>query len=132
MAGLAVTKVSIMRLRAGFLVLLALAFISFMAGRWTATLFSLGWGWATTIGITVAVLIAFVRSRLDRFAYLVVAAIVTLFGAFSAYDFARGPVDWSQGWALALALVPAVLLALAFWDFRNLMREVRIWLHSRN
>jgi len=127
-----VTTASIMRLRAGFLVLLALAFISFMAGRWTATLFSLGWGWATIIGIAVAVLIALVLTRLDRVAYLIVAGIVTLFGAFSAYDFARGPVDWSPGWAFALALVPAVLLGLAFWDFRNLMREVRIWLNSRN
>lgn len=132
MAMMRVTTVSIMRLRAGFLVLLALTFISFMAGRWTAALFSLGWGWATIIGIAVAALIALVLTRLDRIAYFIVAAIVTLFGAFTAYDFARGPVDWSQGWALALALVPAVLLGLAFWDFRHLMREVRIWMNSRN
>jgi len=122
---------SILRLRAGFLILAALVFISVSAGRWTAALFSLGWGWAALIGVVIAVLVALVVTRLDRVAYFGIATIVTLFGAYTAYDFARGPVDWSQGWAFALALVPGVLLALAFWDFRHIVREVRAWLNSR-
>ncbi|MCS0501641.1 hypothetical protein [Ancylobacter mangrovi] len=120
------------RLRAGILVLAALVFISLSAGRWTAALFSLGWIWAALIGVVVAVLIAFIVTRLDRVAYFGIAALVTLFGAYTAYDFARGPVDWSQGWALLLALVPAVILAAAFWDFRHLVAEMRAWANSRN
>lgn len=123
---------SILRLRAGFLVLAALAFVSVSAGRWTATLFSLGWGWAAMIGVVIALLVALIVTRLDRIAYFGIATLVTLFGAYTAYDFARGPVDWSQGWAFALALVPGVLLALAFWDFRHIVREVRLWLNSRS
>ncbi|CAA0094965.1 Uncharacterised protein [Starkeya nomas] len=123
--------VSILRLRAGFLVLAALTFISFSAGRWAATLLSLGWVWAALIGIAVAALIALVVIRLDRVAYFGIAAVVTLFGAYTAYDFARGPIDWSQGWALVAALVPGALLAAAFWDFRHLVGEIRAWANSR-
>lgn len=125
------SKESILRLRAGFLVLLALAFISFSAGRWAAALFSLGWGWAALIGVAVAALIALIVVRLDRVAYFGIAAVVTLFAAYTGYDFARGPVDWPEGWALLAGLVPGVLLALAFWDFRHLVREFRAWANSR-
>ena len=122
---------SMVRLRAGFLVLAALAYLSFVVGRWTATLFSLGFLWAAAIGILVALLLALAASRLDRIAYLIIAAIVTLFGAFTAYDFARGPIDFSQGTATVLALVAGLLLAAAFWDFANLLREFRAWAESR-
>ncbi|MDQ0509563.1 hypothetical protein [Ancylobacter amanitiformis] len=125
-------KISILRLRAGILVLVALVFVSASAGRWMATLFSLGWVWAALIGIAIAVLIGLIVTRLDRLAYFGIAALVTLFGAYTAYDFARGPVDWSAGAALLLALVPAVLLAAAFWDFRHFVGEVRAWANSRN
>ena len=125
------TKQSVLRLRAGLLVLAALAFLSFVVGRWTATLFSLGFLWAAVIGVVVALLLALVISRLDRVAYLVIAAIVTLFGAFTAYDFARGPVDFSQGVATVLAALAGLLLAAAFWDFANLLREFRAWMASR-
>lgn len=120
-----------LRLRAGFLVLAALAYLSFVVGRWMATLFSLGFLWAAAIGIAVALLLALAASRLDRNAYLVIAAVVTLFGAFTAFDFARGPVDLSQGMAAFLALIAAVLLAAAFWDFANLLREFRAWAERR-
>ncbi|MBS9475552.1 hypothetical protein [Ancylobacter radicis] len=122
----------IIRLRAGILVLVALTFISVSAGRWMATLFSLGWGWAALIGVAVAVLIALIVSRLDRVAYFGIAVLIILFASYTAYDFARGPVDWSQGSALLLALIPAVLLGAAFWDFRHFVREVRAWANSRS
>ncbi|GLK84651.1 hypothetical protein GCM10017653_27210 [Ancylobacter defluvii] len=120
------------RLRAGFLVLAALAYLSFVVGRWTATLFSLGFLWAAAIGIVVALLLALAASRLDRVAYLIIAGVVMLFGAFSAYDFARGPIDFSQGTATVLALVAALFLGAAFWDFANLLREFRAWAESRH
>ncbi|WGD31857.1 hypothetical protein AncyloWKF20_08570 [Ancylobacter sp. WKF20] len=125
-------KFPIIRLRAGILVLIALIMVSSAAGRWMATLFSLGWGWAALIGIAVALLIALIVTRLDRLAYFGIAALVTLFAAYTAYDFARGPIDWSEGAAFLLALVPAVLLGAAFWDFRHFVSEVRAWANSRS
>lgn len=119
------------RLRAGLLVLVALGLISFMVGRWAAMLLSLGLLWATIIGMLVAAAIALTLSRLDRLAYFALAAAVTLFVAYGVYDFSRGPVDLSQGLALLLALIPVVLLGLAFWDFRELMSEFRNWAGRR-
>ncbi|GAB4070206.1 hypothetical protein KHC28_19600 [Ancylobacter sonchi] len=126
-----INRPSMVRLRAGLLVLMALAYLSFVVGRWMATLFSLGILWAAAIGILVALLVALAASRLDRTAYLIIAALVALFGAFTAYDFARGPIDFSQGTATVLALVAGLLLAAAFWDFANLLREFRAWAESR-
>ncbi|MFT0862279.1 hypothetical protein [Ancylobacter sp. G4_0304] len=119
------------RVRAGILVLVALALISAMAGRWLATVLSLGFGWAAGIGIAVALIVPLVLSRLDRLAYFIVAGLVTLAVAYLVYDFSRGPVDLSPEWGALLALVPAVLLAAAFWDFRTLMIEVRAWAARR-
>lgn len=121
---------SILRLRAGFLVLLALVIVSGMVGRWMATQFSLGIGWAALIGVAVAALIGIVLTRLDRLTYVIVAALVTLVAAYTAYDFARGPIDWSVGWAAALAVVPVLLLGAAFWDFWRLAHELRSWAHE--
>lgn len=126
------TTDSMFRLRAGFLVLMALIFLSFVAGRWTAALFSLSFLWAGLIGVVVAALVALVISRLDRLAYVIIAAIVTLVGAFTVYDFAHGPVDWSETTALLLSGGAALLLAAAFWDFANLLREFRRWMAARN
>jgi hypothetical protein len=123
-------KPSIMRLRAGFLVLLALLMVSGMAGRWTATLFSLGLGWAALIGLVVAVLIGAVLSRLSARAYIGVAALVCAVLMYTVFDFARGPADWSDGVAGGVALVLGLLLAAAFWDFWRLTHEVRAWAHK--
>jgi hypothetical protein len=124
-------KPAIVRLRAGFLVLLALLIVSGMAGRWTATLFSLGLGWAALIGLAVAVVIGAVLSRLSLRIYLGLAAIVCAVAMYTAFDFARGPVDWSDGWAGGLALLVGLLLGAAFWDFWRLTHEVRAWAHEQ-
>ncbi|MCJ8142410.1 hypothetical protein MKI84_05735 [Ancylobacter sp. A5.8] len=119
------------RVRAGILVLVALGLISVLVGRWLATALSLGFGWAAGIGIAVALIVPLVLSRLDRLAYFIVAGLVTLVVAYGVYDFSRGPVDLSPEWGALLALVPTVLLAAAFWDFRNLMIEIRSWAAQR-
>jgi len=121
---------SIFRLRAGFLVLLALVIVSGMVGRWAATLFSLGAGWAALIGLLVAVLLGIVLSRLDRLTYVIIAGVLTLIAAYTAYDFARGPIDFSVNSALALAVLPVLLLGAAFWDFWRLTHELRDWAHQ--
>lgn len=125
------SRLPLARLRAGLLVLVALGLISFMVGRWTATLLSLGLLWASVIGVVVALAIALILSRLARLAYFALAGAVTFLVAFAVYDFARGPVDLSQGLALLLALIPVALLGLAFWDFRELMGEFRSWVGKR-
>lgn len=129
--GIGGRRLPLARLRAGLLVLIALGLISFMVGRWTATLLSLGLLWASVIGVVVALVIALILSRLDRLAYFVLAGVVTFLVAFGVYDFARGPVDLSQEFALLLALIPVLLLGLAFWDFRELMSEFRNWAGQR-
>ncbi|MFK8250684.1 hypothetical protein [Ancylobacter terrae] len=120
-------RVSILRLRTGFLVLLALGIVSAMAGRWIATLFHLGAGWAALLGLAVSLLAGALLAGLGTRSYVAVAVLVTLLAMYTAYDFARGPVDWSQGWAAAFALLPALLLGAAFWDFRRLVGELRRW-----
>lgn len=123
-------KPSIVRLRAGLLVLLALLMVSFIAGRWTATLFSLGLGWAALIGLAVAVLVGAILSRLSAAAYIGVAAFVCAVLMYTVFDFARGPADWPDGWAAGIALLLGLLLGAAFWDFWRLTHEVRAWAHE--
>jgi hypothetical protein len=113
-------------------VLLALLMVSGLAGRWTATLFSLGLGWAALIGLTVAVLLGAVLSRLSATAYIGVAGLVCAVLMYTVFDFARGPVDWSNGVAGVVALVLGLLLGAAFWDFWRLTHEVRAWAHKHD
>ncbi|HSI40559.1 MAG TPA: hypothetical protein VLA00_08455 [Xanthobacteraceae bacterium] len=117
----------IVRLRAGLLVMLALAIVAFIGGRWSATLLSLGTVWAALLGVALALLLGVLLAGLGPRAYAGVAVVVTLVAMYTVYDFARGPVDWSAGTALALTLVPALLLGLAFRDFWQLTRELRAW-----
>lgn len=129
-AGRGGTKPSILRFRAGFLVLIALLIVSWIAGRWTATLFSLGLGWAAVIGVAVALLVGALLSQLSARSYVVLAILVCALAMYTAFDFARGPIDWSNGWAAGLAVVAGLLLGAAFWDFWRLTHEVRAWVQA--
>lgn len=120
-------QMPIVRLRAGLLVLVALAIVAFMGARWSATLLSLGIGWAVLLGVALALLLGLLLASLGARAYTGLAILVTLVAMYTVYDFARGPVDWSRGTAGALTLVPALLLGFAFRDFWQLTRELRIW-----
>lgn len=125
------TREPVIRLRAGFAVMVALLIVSFMAGRWTAALFSLGWGWAALIGVVIALAIGAILSRLNVRIYLAVAAALCALVMYTVFDFARGPVDWSDGWAIGLAVLAGALLALSFWDFWRLTHEARAWAHEQ-
>lgn len=126
-----IRRESWLRLRAGLLVLAALGFLAVMAGRWMMALFGLPLMWAALAGVVSALLAAAALSALERRAYLALAAGVTLFGAYAAYDFVRGPIDWSREAAAGLALGVALLLGAALWDFGRLLREFRAWMAAR-
>ncbi|MCK0196750.1 hypothetical protein MWN34_07465 [Ancylobacter sp. 6x-1] len=122
---------SILRPRAGAAVALVLVIVATMIGRWMATLFSLGWGFAGAIAIVATLLLAIAIMRLPGRIYALTAALLTLLVGYTAYDFARNAMDVSQGLSFALALVPAFLVAAAFWDFRRLTREFTAWADGR-
>ncbi|WP_132033142.1 hypothetical protein [Aquabacter spiritensis] len=121
---------SILRLRAGILLLLALIMFCISAGRFVAVQFELGWIWATVVALIVAGLIAFGITRLTRKTYFLLATGITLITTYLVFDFLRGALDWSPATALVFALVPCLILAAAFWDFRKLKLEFGGWLNS--
>lgn len=123
-------KPAIVRVRAGLLLLLALILFCVSAGRFVGTQMGLGWVWGLVGALVVAILFGFVLSRLTRKVYFIIAAFVTLLTTYLAYDFLRGALEWSSTMSLLFALVPFVILAAAFWDFRQLKLEVTRWLDS--
>lgn len=122
---------SILRLRAGLLLLATVSLFSISAGRFAAVTFGLGWGWGLALVLAVLLLVAFAMWRLTRKVYLIIAAAVTALTTYFAYDFLQGAVGVSSTTALVLALVPFLVVAAAFWDFLRLKDEIRRWLNSR-
>lgn len=122
---------SILRLRAGLLLLVTVAFFSISAGRFAAVTFGLGWAWGLALVLAALVLLAFALWRLTRKVYLIIAAAVTVLTTYFAYDFLQGAVGVSSTTALVLSVVPLVVVAVAFWDFLRLKEEIRRWLNSR-
>ncbi|MEP9378869.1 hypothetical protein ABLE91_19285 [Aquabacter sp. CN5-332] len=125
-----VGKPSILRLRAGLLLLAALLMFCISSGRFVAVQFGLGWIWGTICALVVAALIGFGLTQLTRKIYFLLAAVITLVTTYFAFDFLRGALGWSGTTAFIFALVPFVVLAAAFWDFRRLKLEVTGWLNS--
>ena len=121
---------SILRARAGFLLVLALCMLCVSAGRFVAVQFGLGWLWGILGALLVAALVVFVLTRLTRKLYFIIATLITLLTTYLAYDFLRGALDWSAGMALVFAAIPFAILAATFWDFRRLKLEVTGWLNS--
>ncbi len=122
---------TILRLRAGFLLLAALLLLCLSGGTFLARQFQLGYGWALLIALVIAAGVGYGVFRLTNKAYLAIAALVTLVTAYFAYDFLRNAMGWSAGLSLTFALVPLVVVGAAFWDFRRLKVEIRAWLNSR-
>lgn len=122
---------SILRLRAGLLLLATVSLFSISAGRFAAVTFGLGWVWGLVLVLAVLVLLAFAIWRLTRKVYLIIAAAVTALTTYFAYDFLQGALGLSSTTALVLSLVPLVVVGAAFWDFLRLKEEIRRWLNSR-
>lgn len=121
---------SILRARAGLLLVLALTMLCVSVGRFSAVQLTLGWKWGTLVALVFAVVLVFVLTRLTRKVYFVIAAIITLLTTYLAFDFLRGALEWSFGCALVFAALPFAILAATFWDFRRLKLEVSGWLNS--
>lgn len=122
---------SILRLRAGLLLLATVCLFSVFAGRYAAVTFGLGWGWGLFLVLGFLVLVGFAIWRLTRKVYLLIAAAVTALTTYFAYDFLQGAVGVSSTTALVLSVVPLVVVGGAFWDFLRLKAEIRGWLNSR-
>lgn len=122
---------SILRLRAGLLLLIALLLFCVGGGTFVARQFNLGLGWALLIALGFVLLIGFGLMQLSNKSYLAIAIIVTVLTTYLVYDFLNAGMQWGTTVALILAVVPLVILSVAFWDFRRLKTELRLWGNSR-
>ncbi|MFG1295419.1 MULTISPECIES: hypothetical protein [Xanthobacter] len=124
-------KASILRLRAGLLLLVGFVLLCAAGGNFVARQFGLGWGWAILIAVVIWVGVGIALARLDARIYFGVALAVTLLLTYLVYDFCSSALDWPGAVSLVLALCATALLAFTFYDFRRLKDELRIWLYRR-
>lgn len=127
----AATSSSILRLRAGLLVLVASVALCAAGGHFVARQFGLGLGWALLLAIVIWVAAGMGIARLDSRIYYAVAVAVTALFAYLVYDFCSSALDWPRTVCLLLAAVAAALLAFTFHDFRRLKDELRRWAYRR-
>lgn len=122
---------SILRLRAGLLLLLAFLVLCGTGGHFVARQFGLGLGWAILLAILIWVGLGMVIARLDSRLYYGAAVAVTALLAYLVYDFSTSALDWPYWVSLALAAVAVLLLGFTFHDFRRLKNELRVWAYRR-
>ncbi|MFG1345622.1 hypothetical protein V5F59_12075 [Xanthobacter autotrophicus DSM 431] len=122
---------SILRLRAGLLLLLAFLVLCGTGGHFVARQFGLGLGWAILLAILIWVGLGMVIARLDSRLYYGAAVAVTALLAYLVYDFSTSALDWPHWVSLALAAVAVLLLGFTFHDFRRLKNELRVWAYRR-
>lgn len=118
---------TILRVRAGLLVLLAFIIVSLAGGSFIAKHLGLGYGWSLLVAVLIAIGVGVLLARLDLKVYAALAALFTALGTYTAYDFSRVALDWSRNTSLVVAGVVALLLALACYDFRRLKGELIAW-----
>lgn len=122
---------SILRLRAGLLLLVAFLVLCGTGGQFVARQFGLGLGWAILIAIVIWVGMGMVIARLDSRLYYGAAVVVTAVLAYLVYDFSATALDWPRWLSLTLAAVAVLLLGFTFYDFRRLKDELRLWAYRK-
>ncbi|WP_454915450.1 hypothetical protein [Xanthobacter sediminis] len=124
-------KASILRLRAGLLLLAGFVLLCASGGSFVARQFGLGWGWAILVAIVIWVGVGVALARLDARIYFGIALTVTVLLAYLVYDFCASALDWPGSVSLVLAFAATALLAFTFYDFRRLKDELRVWIYRR-
>lgn len=122
---------SILRLRAGLLLLAAFVLLCGAGGNFVARQFGLGIGWAILIAIVIWLGVGMVLARLDSRVYYGVAVAMTVFLTYLVYDFSSSAIGWPVGVSALLAVAAAILLAFTFHDFRRLKHELRVWAYRK-
>ncbi|MFG1373951.1 hypothetical protein V5F32_17375 [Xanthobacter oligotrophicus] len=122
---------SILRLRAGLLLLVASVVLCGAGGHFVARQFGLGIGWAILLAVVIWVGVGILIARLDTRLFFGAAVAVTALVAYFVYDFSSSAIGWSSGVSLVLALVAALFLTFTFYDFRRLKHELRLWAYKR-
>ncbi|MDQ0505443.1 hypothetical protein [Xanthobacter agilis] len=124
-------KASILRLRAGLLLLIGFVLLCASGGSFVARQFGLGWGWAILIAIVIWVGVGIALARVDARIYFGIALTVTVLLAYLVYDFSASALEWPTSVSLVLAVAATALLAFTFYDFRRLKDELRVWVYRR-
>ncbi len=120
-----VRKQSILRLRAGLLLLAGFVLMCAFGGYFIATKIGLGWGWAILIAVVIWVGIGVVLARMSPKVYYGLALVVTLLLAYLVYDFVTTALGWSGTIAALLGALATAFLAFTFHDFQRLKKELR-------
>jgi len=122
---------SILRLRAGLLVLAASVLLCGSGGWFVARTVGLGLGWAILIAILIWIGVGVAMARLNSKIYFGIALAITLLLAYLVYDFCTGALGWSSMVSALLAAGATALMAFAFQDFRRIKSEISRWAFRR-
>jgi len=122
---------SILRLRAGLLLLLLSVILCGSGGHFVARQFGLGLGWSILLAIAIWVGVGVLLARIGSPIYFVVSALVTGLLAYLVYDFTTSAIGWSSTTAIILAVLATALVAFTFYDFGRLKVELRRWAYRR-
>lgn len=125
------TSPSILRLRAGVLLLVASVVLCGAGGHFVARQFGLGLGWAILLAVVIWVAVGMLLARLDTRIYYGAAVLITALIAYLVYDFCTSAIGWSGTVSLVLAVLAVVLLGFTFHDFGRLKHELRLWAYRR-
>ncbi|MFG1302487.1 hypothetical protein V5F49_22135 [Xanthobacter sp. V3C-3] len=125
------TRPSILRLRAGLLLLVSSVLLCGAGGNFVARQFGLGIGWAILLAVLIWIGVGMLLARLDQRIYYGAAVAITVLLAYLVYDFSTSALGWSANLSLFLAVVATALLGFAFHDFRRIKDELRRWAYRR-
>lgn len=122
---------SILRLRAGLLLLVSSVILCGAGGHFVARQFGLGLGWAILLAVVIWIGVGILLARLDLRIYYGAAVAITALLAYLVYDFCSSALGWSGTVCLVLAMLATALLGFAFYDFRRIKEELRRWAYRR-